>query len=556
MLTISLRTYFAGALFMVMVLMLGCSPAAQTPTNPGSPSGTSIGTDEVNTKAPFLTKGEPKYGGILRRAQIDDPPNFDLYSNSTNAMQNVTWPAYNNLLIFDPYNFSKIIPDLAEKWEVSPDGKQVTFHLRQAVKFSNGTPMTAKDVKFSFDWMRSPPSGLVSTRQGGLEPIDRIDIVDDFTVRITLNRPYAGFLPTLAQGWMAIYSKDYAESKGHDIYKKEMMGTGAFKLKEYVRGTSVTLEKNPNYWQSGVPYLDGVQMFMIPDPGTRFAAFRTGQVDLFGLNADQENQIRTTLGDKINIQNQDSISWQTLNMNAKRKPFDNMQVRQAISYAIDRPGFIKAIQGGLGRAGGYVPPTSQYALPPEELAKLPGYGPDAAANKAQAKKLLTDAGFPTGFETTFTVRKGQEDLAVYLTDQLKQVGIATAPMKILDSGPAYDAAVKLDFDMLPWGHGLALDDPDAHYSELYVCGAFRDYSGLCDMKVNELYIKQSQELDPAKRKPLVWDMEKYAIPLQIKIILSWGKAQLGTWSYVKGYVQDPSAGGYNVNHYKQIWMDK
>lgn len=144
-------------------------------------------------------------------------------------------------------------------------------------------------------------------------------------------------------------------------------------------------------------------------------------------------------------------------------------------------------------------------------------------------------------------------MAVFVQDQLKQIGI-DAPLRMLDSGPAYDAAVKKDFDILPWGHGLALDDPDAHYSELYVCGAPRDYSGICDQKMTELFNKQSQELDPEKRKQAVWELEKYAVPLNIKIILTWNDYIDTAWNYVKGYKRH--AGSYNTTHWKQVWLDK
>jgi len=550
----SLRTYLGLALVMAMGIVIGCAPAAQAPTEQGG--GEKTGATQINTKAPFVTKGEPKSGGVLRIMQTDDPPNFDLYANSTYAMQNFTWAAYNNLVIFDPYDPTKIIPDAAERWEVSKDNKEVTFYLHKNIKFTNGTPMTSKDVKFSLEFIKDPPKGNVSTRRDNLKPIESIETPDDYTVKLKLSRPYAALMPMLAQGWMGIYSKDFVAAKGNDIMKKEMMGTGAFKLKEYIRGTSIEMVKNPDYWQKGVPYLDGVTSYIIGDKGTRFAAFRTASVDMYSADELEAEELEKSLAGKVSIEKGINIGWSTLNMNADRKPLDDLRVRKAVSLAIDRRGFIKVIQHGAGLLGGYVPPSSPYALPESELLKLPGYGTDIAANRAEAKKLLAEAGYPNGFDMTMTVRKGSEDLAVYVTDQLKQIGI-NAPMKILDSGPAYDAAVKREFDILPWGHGAALDDPDAHYTELYLCGAPRDYSGMCDQKVTQMFEKQSVELDPEKRKQLVWDLERYAVPLGIKIILAWSESRQATWNYVKGYVKGPSSGsGYNTRHYKQVWLDK
>ena len=552
---VSLRGYVAGMLVLTGALVLGCAPAAQAPTDQGG--GDKGSADQINTNAPFVTKGDPKHGGVLRIMQTDDPPNFDLYSNSTYAMQNFTWSAYNNLVIFDPYDPTKIIPDAAERWEISKDGKEVTFYLNKSIKFHNGTPMTSKDVKFSLEFIKDPPKGNVSTRQDNLKPVDSIETPDDYTVKLKLSRPYAALLPMLAQGWMGIYSKDFVAAKGNDIMKKEIMGTGAFRFKNYIRGTSIEMVKNPDYWQPGVPYLDGITSYIIADKGTRFAALRTANIDLERVDELQAEELEKSLSGKVSIEKGIGQNWSTLNMNADRKPLDDLRVRKALSLAIDRRGFIKAIQHGAGQLGGYVPPTSPYALPESELLKLPGYGPDIAANRAEAKKLLAEAGYPNGFDTTMTTRKeaSYQDLAIYVTDQLKQIGI-TAPLKILDSGPAYDAAVKREFDLLPWGHGAALDDPDAHYTELYLCGAPRDYSGMCDQKVTELFDKQSVQLDPEKRNQLVWDLEKYAVPLSIKIILAWTSYQTATWSYVKGFVQGPSGTGYNVRHYKQVWIDK
>ena len=550
----SLRTDLGLPLIMAMALVISCAPAAQAPTDQGG--GDKGSADQVNTKAPFVTKGDPKPGGVLRIMQTDDPPNFDLYSNSTYAMQNFTWAAYNNLVIFDPYDPTKFIPDAAERWEFSKDNREVTFYLHKNIKFHNGTPMTSKDVKFSLEFIKDPPKGNVSTRQDNLKPIERIETPDDYTVKIVLTRPYAALMPMLAQGWMGIYSKDFVAAKGNDIMKKEIMGTGAFRFKDYIRGTSIEMVKNPDYWQKGAPYLDGITSYIIGDRGTRFAALRTANVDMNGVDEREAEELNKTLAGKVSIEKGMNLGWSTLNMNADRKPLDDLRVRRAMSLGIDRRGYIKVVQQGAGHLGGYVPPSSPYALPESELLKLPGYGADIAANRAEAKKLLAEAGYPNGFDMTMTVRKGSEDLAVYVTDQIKQIGI-NAPMKILDSGPAYDAAVKREFDILPWGHGAALDDPDAHYTELYLCGAPRDYSGMCDQKVTQLFEKQSVELDPEKRKQLVWDMERYAVPLGIKIILAWSEASHATWNYVKGYVKGPSSGGgYNTRHYKQVWMDK
>ncbi|MBI2888126.1 MAG: ABC transporter substrate-binding protein [Chloroflexi bacterium] len=520
-------------------LLLACAPGAAPEPGPAAPQQPG--------------SGQPKYGGVLHIVDTDDPPSLDLHQESTTRVQSIIWSAYNNLVIFDPADPNKIIPDVAQRWEAGKDGKSYTFHLHRDARFANGNALTAEDVKFSLERMKDPPKGVISPRRDALKPIQRIETPGPYTVTLVLERPYQALMPTLAQGWMAIYDKEFIEAKGQDVMKKEVMGSGAFQLKEYLRGTSIEMEKNPAYWQKGVPYLDGVKKFIIPDQGTRFAALRTGQIHMQGVDAGEATELRQTMADKIAVQRGPSIGWNTLNLNSRRKPYDDARVRQAILLAIDRNEAIKLVYQGEGVLGGYVPPSSPFALPQEELVKLPGYGADKAADRAKARQLLAEAGYANGFQTTFTVRKGSEDLAIFSQDQLKQVGI-DARIVILESASAYNDATKGDFDILPWGHGLALDDPDAHYPELYLCGAPRNYSGVCDPKVDELWLRQSQALDVGERKKLVWELEKHAVPQAIKVVLGWGLARHAQWNFVKGYLRH--AGSYNTTHYKQVWLDR
>ena len=189
-------TYVLAGILAIGLFVFGCGPAAQAPQQTaGKPA--EQGTDKPRYEGvPFPTMGTPKYGGVLRTAQTDDPPNFDLYSNSTTNMQKFTWAAYNNVVLFDPYDQAKIMPDAAERWEISKDGKEVTFYLHKNIKFHNGTPLTAKDVKFSLEFMKDPPKGNVSVRRDNLEPIVSIETPDDYTVKLTRSRPYAAPLAT------------------------------------------------------------------------------------------------------------------------------------------------------------------------------------------------------------------------------------------------------------------------------------------------------------------------------------------------------------------------
>src|SRR3990172_2555789 len=222
----------AGAL----VFILGCAPSAQ----PAQPSG---------QPAEKPASGQPKSSGtlVLLMNEAGDPPTFDFHQESTSAVTETVGPSYDNLVRMDPLDNqdATILPDLAEKWEVSIDGKTYTFTLRKGVKFHDGNPFTAADVKFTLERVMNPPKGVKSPRQTAFEPITAIQTPDDSTVVIQLKRPYSSLLVNLARGWMPIYSKKWLEEKGNNIPEKEIMGTGPFLVTEVHPGHRGNPRKEP-----------------------------------------------------------------------------------------------------------------------------------------------------------------------------------------------------------------------------------------------------------------------------------------------------------------------
>ncbi|MBI2888213.1 MAG: ABC transporter substrate-binding protein [Chloroflexi bacterium] len=528
----------AGALAaMGLAVAVACAPAAQPAADAGKPA------------AP----AQAKYGGVLTWATTDDPPSFDLSRESTTGMQAPTAPNYDYLVMFDPKDNTKVVGDLAEKWELSPDGKTYTFHLIKGVKYHNGNPFTSADVKFSLERVKSPPKGAPSPRQGTLDAVERIETPDDATVRVVLKRPTPSLLMNLSQGWFAMFDKELADQKTDEVYRKEVMGTGPFKFKEYIRGTSIELVKNPDYWVKGRPYLDGYKFFIIPDRGTRLAAFRTGQILIYPLDAEEAKQIEAELPGKVTVQRMGGYSFQSVNVNAHRKPFDDPRVRQALSLAIDREAAIKVLYKSDGDTGGYLPATGQWALSREEIVKIPGYGRDKAADIARAKQLLAEAGVPEGFKMRIHTRKGSDDLSIFLKDQWGKVGLI-GELLIQDSTTAYDTLNKRDFELYPWGQGVPIDDPDAIYSEHISCEAPRNYGGLCDREMEALFQKQSETVDVAERKKLVQEMERKALLLNGKLSLGWSRVNFGSWNTVKDFVKHP--GTYSNQKMRDVWLDQ
>ena len=501
---------------------------------------------------------KPVTGGVLNLPTTSDPPTLDLHASSTVGTSLPVQPAMNPLVRYDPLEptMTKVEPNLAERWDISPDGKTYTFYLVKGAKFHQGGDFTAADVKFSFERQKNPAKGQVAPRRAAFDPVDRIDVVDDHTVKVVMSRPYASFLANIAQGWMAMLDKEWVEAS-HDP-GKEVNGTGPFIFKEYIRGNSVDLVKNPNYWKKGYPYLDGVKYFVITDEGTLLAAFRTGNVHVSStLDTAQQADLTKFLGDKIRLE-KTTGGWggNLVNISTLKKPFDDVRVRRALAYAVDREAGIKVLWEGQGYNQGYMPGKGPWSISKEELAKYPGYGPDVEKNRAEAKKLLAEAGYPNGFNVTMGVRQrpGDEDASIFLQDQWAKIGII-GTLKVIETQAAYEILDKGDYELFNWSTAYAFDDPDAIFAEQYTCKAARNYSKLCIPEVDAFFEKQSVESDPAKRKKLVNDMEKAALNALPKIVLPIGSnTATGIWSTVRDWHIQPSS--YSNRHHEQTWLAK
>ena len=226
-----------------------------------------------------LAEEKPRRGGILNAALAGDPPSLDMHQEQTFMVAQPMGPVYNNLIVFDPHNYPQIIGDLAKSWTVSDDYLTYTFTLHEGVKFHDGSELTSADVKASWDRMVFPPEGVVSPRRSNYPMIKSIEAPERLTVVFRLHHPSPSFLTSLAHPANFIYAKKYLDQDVH-YYKNQTVGTGPFKLKNYVRGSVIELERNPDYWKKGLPYLDGIKYFIIRDDGARAKAIRSGRVDV------------------------------------------------------------------------------------------------------------------------------------------------------------------------------------------------------------------------------------------------------------------------------------
>jgi peptide/nickel transport system substrate-binding protein len=495
---------------------------------------------------------EPRYGGILTQSTFADAPHFDLHQSETIAALLPLAPCYNRLAQYDPFDPTRIIPDLAERWQQSPDGKLYTFHLRRGVKFHHGKVFKAEDVKASWDRIIDPPKGVFSVRKLIFEAVSGIEAPDDHTVRFVLKRPMASLVANIAQGWNVIFPRDILEAKGD--MKRDVVGTGPFKFKEYVRGVSLEVEKYPDYHVKGRPYLDGVKTFIIPDLNTAVNAYIAGQILLHEATTEsQAEQARLRVGSRGVIARLTQMSAITMEMNATRKPWSDPRVRQAASMAIDRKEAIHVMTDGAGEVSGMMLASGQWALPLAELQKLPGYAPDKQAERAQARKVLAEAGFPNGFKAAMTVRRGQqfESAAVLLKDHLAQVGI-DVNLEIYETAAFYERTRKREFELYGGSYSTAVDDPDAIFGQNYLCNAARNYSGMCVPEVEKLFLEQSQIRDLKGRLPVVHQLQRVALQQVMKAVLGFRVTFYLYANVVHGY--RPHYSRYLAESREQVWL--
>src|SRR5712692_8455547 len=423
------RLSVIGATVLSLVIVLG----ACAPSGPGQSGG-----------------GTPKHGGTLILARQGEVTNLDPHKVPAFTSARVFELVYSYLMRLDE-NVG-VQPELAESATTSTDGKQVTVKLRKGVKFHNGDPLTSADVKYTFDRIIDPKTAAVARSFFG--DVNTITAPDESTVVFEMKTPNAALIAYMAHPNTGIVSKKIGEANT-DLSKKETaIGSGPFKLAEWVPDNYMRFEANKDYYVTGQPYLDGIRINVVPDESAITAALRTKAADM-GIVVDAK-VARTMRGESgISLDAKPSLSYNLLFVNTKRKPFDNLKVRQAIAYAIDRKAIIDAVAFGEGEQTGPVAPAlTNYALP---TSQYPLYTRDVA----KAKQLLQQANVgPIEFTmlTQTTEPTYAKDIAQLVQAELAEIGVKMN-IQTLEFTQWVDRWLKADFDMAPGLNGGG-PDPD------------------------------------------------------------------------------------------------
>ena len=544
--------------------------AAQATAAPSEPSAV-VGIGRFpDPSFPLLMAPEdnPQYGGTFRFGFIIKPAHFDVHQSGTALNMNTQGPMYDNLLRLNPLSTTReVVPDLAHSWDISDDGKTYTFYLREGVTFHDGAPFTSEDVKATFDRIIAPPDGVVIPRESVFKAaaVSEIRAVDPLTVEFVLAeaRPSALVLNAIASGWNIIVRKQTLEDNDFNLKRvKDYPGTGPFMFEDFSDQEFLKLEKNPNYWNPDLPYLDGIHMLhlnaWVPEMG---AALLAGRVDYARAiepgsfkKAIEHPEIETAQYPQHVI----FAMW----MNNSKEPMNDPRVRRAMHLVLDREAIKQSTKDTFPAAfgAGFTFRFGKYATPEEELLKRPAYRYPKDEDIAEAQRLLADAGYPNGEgipELDFLVRQiAHLDLQAAAIQEMLRVHLnIKANIRSIHISQWFEDAEKGNFDLTLSAVVLAVKDPSDYFRAWYGKGGPQNYS-LWENEEFEAKLNMiDRELDPARRLELIREAElimEEDVPLAP---VAWEEITDGWWNYVKGNDPAHNVGIYDVVRWDTTWLD-
>jgi peptide/nickel transport system substrate-binding protein len=505
-----------------------------------------------------------KSGGILKVHHQDSPASMSIIEEATYSTVVPMMGVFNNLVLYkqdEPQNsLNSIVPDLATSWSWSEDGTELTFKLRPGVKWHDGKPFLAADVKCTHDLLlgKAQEKLRLNPRKAWYRNLKEVSTKGEDEATFHLHRPQPAFIALLASGYSPIYPCHVSprDMRTHPI------GTGPFKFVEFKANERITVARNPDYWKPGRPYLDGIEYTIIPNRSTAMLAFVAGKFDMtwpyiitVPLLRDIESQapqavceMRTTNGST------------NLLVNREKPPFDNADLRRAMALALDRQSFIDILTEGQGKIGGAMlpPPEGVWGMPPEILKTIPGYDPDVQKNRGEARKIMEKLGY--GSDKRLAIKVSTRNLAnfrdpaVILIDQLKEIYI-DGQLETIETANWHAKVTRKDYTVGQNNTGSGVDDPDQQFYENYACGSDRNYSGYCNPELDREFDRQSMEGDQEKRKKLVWEIDRKLQGDGARPIIFHGRGATCWQPQVKGLTTMVNS-IYNGWRMEDVWLDK
>jgi len=535
------------------------------PLQPWIPAFAGMILVAVPSTLPAMADDEPKSGGLLTYLiAADAPPSFDAHRELTFATVYSGAPFYSVLIRIDPNNPASpaaFVCDLCTEMPIPTDaGKTYNFKIREGVKFHDGSPLTAADVAASWGKIIDPPAGVSSARQSQYMMVDKVESPDPTTVVFRLKFATSAFLPALADPFTWIFKKVVLD-KDPRWYEKNILGSGPFKFVSYEVGSSIKGVRNPDYYRPGLPYLESFTGLYAPKQTVRVDAIRSDRaaIDFRNLPPAARDELVGALGDKITVQESDLNCGNIFTPNHKRKPFDDARVRRALTLAVDRwNGALALAKIAVSRTvGGIVFPGSPLAASKDELEGIAGFWPDIVRSRAEARRLLKEAG-AEGLIFELLNRDLDQPfkyLGTWLVDQWSKIGL-TVTQRVVPVGPWFESMRNGSFEVTLEGNCQSVINPLLDVQKYLPRSVFTDnYGNYEDWHEVDLYQRLLHETDPVKQREVVREFEKYVLDDQAhELFVLWQHRIVPHRSYVKGWKISPS---FYVNQdLSTVWLDR
>lgn len=482
------------------------SGATGAQASPTTAAATTPGQQAAGTPA----TGQPRRGGVWRMALHANPTAYPITIPGALADILVNKTIYNCLTQYQlKGNQIEVVPDLAESWEANDDLTAYTFTLKQGVKWHDGEPFTADDVKFTFDAILNP--SVNAALRGPVSSIDRVEVVDEYTVRFVLKRPFAPF-PVMLGYNQAIVPKHLLE--GQDLNQPTQfianpVGTGPFKFKEFVQGSHLEVVANPDYFD-GAPYLDGIVFKVIPDGNARVAQVKAGEVDFAVIEPPQIDALKDA--ENVEIREAPQVNYYFFAVNHTVPRLQDPRVRRALSHAIDKQAIVDRVLRGYGQVATgpinpllgdyYNPNVATYEYDMEKAAALleeAGWtkGPDGVLVNANGERFTILFNGPKGFPV-------MEQVITYAQQQYQKLGIEVT-LDIVDWPVHLEKYHNLQYDLLmEWW--ITPPDPDLY--DHYYSESTQNWWAYKNPQLDELLVQARSEPDRAKRVQLYHEIQK------------------------------------------------
>ena len=512
-------------------------------------------------KAP---EANAKHGGVMRYGITNRLPHFDVHQSGTINSLGAQGCMYDNLIRHNPLDSGKtIIPDLAHSWEISKDGKTYTFFLRKDVEFSDGGKLTSADIKATFDRIARPPQGVSIPRSVLFKAVEEITAPDDYTVQFKLQAPRTStyMMAAIASGWNVIFRKKTLEDNNYNLRRvSDIPGTGPFRSKKRVENEVWVMEKNPHYWNEGMPYLDGIEFYnLIPFSPELGSALLSNRID-YGRIVDPvtARKAKQRAGMSSTAFNQSVIqgTW----VNAKRSPLDDPRVRRAIHLAFQRQVLVDVVKDVAPmRVGGFLYPFSEFATPTDQLFKRVGYQEDPTEAMKEAKALLAASGKAGQMKPLdFLVR----DVASFklwaqaIQAMLQQTLNIQCNLRTVVESVWFDDTANGHFDLAIGAVVSTLLDPSDYYNAWYRTGGPQNYSFWSNKEFDSLTDVIDAELDMGKRMTAIRRTEDIMEHDPPVFPVAWEQINDVWFNYVKGHNPYEYFGIYDVVRFDTFWLDK